>query len=101
VCRHIPPAPGCQAGAEGWLRSPGSSCQLWPPSVVRNSAASWIPAYTVSGSLRVGSRCQTRANSHGRCVPSYQRCVPVGPSYANLFPTASHVLPPSLERWMT
>ena len=28
-------------------------------------------------------------------------CVPVGPSYRNLLPTASHVLPPSLERWIT
>jgi len=27
----------------------------------------------VSGSVRDGSRCQTRANSHGCGVPSYQR----------------------------
>ena len=30
VCRHIPPAPGCQDGPESWPRSPGSSCQLLP-----------------------------------------------------------------------
>src|SRR5262249_28564467 len=36
--------------------------------------------------------------SHGRDVPSYHRWVPGSPSYANLFPTGSHVLPPSSER---
>jgi hypothetical protein len=55
----------------------------------------------VSGSLSDGSRCQTRANSHGCGVPSYQRCVPGTPSYANLLPTGSQVCPPSLERWIT
>jgi hypothetical protein len=101
VCRHMPPAPGCQDGADGCVRSPGSSCHVWPPSVVRKSAASSTPAYTVSGSVRDGSRCHTFANSHGCGVPSYQRCVPVGPSYVNWLPTGSHVLPPSFERWIT
>jgi hypothetical protein len=44
VCRHMPPAPGANAGPDSWPRSPASSCQLAPPSVVRNSAASSTPA---------------------------------------------------------
>ncbi len=48
-----------------WLRRPGSSCHVVPPSVVRNIAASSTPAYTVSGSVRLGSMCHTRLNSHG------------------------------------
>src|SRR3989442_7200355 len=36
--------------------------------------ASSTPAYTVSGSVRDGSRCQTRLNSQGCCVPSYHWC---------------------------
>ena len=28
VCRHIPPAPGCQRGPEPWPRSPESSCHV-------------------------------------------------------------------------
>src|SRR6202030_2826332 len=98
VCRHIPPAPGCQDGPDSWLRSLGSSCQLCPPSSVRNSPASSTPAYTTSGSSSDGSRCQTRANSHGCGVPSYHWWVPGVPSYTNLFPTGSQVLPPSLDR---
>src|ERR1019366_5328968 len=43
VCRHIPPAPGCHFGPVPWPRSPGSSCQLVPPSVERNRAASSTP----------------------------------------------------------
>jgi hypothetical protein len=80
VCRPSPPAPGIQPGAEGWLRRLVSSCQLLPPSVVRNMAASSTPAYTVSGSVSEGSRCQTRVNFQGFGVPSYQRWVPVSPS---------------------
>ena len=80
VCRHRPPAPGCHFDPVPWFRSPGSSCQLFPPSVVRNIAASSTPAYTVSGSLSDGSRCQTRLNSHGCGVPSYHWCVPAVPS---------------------
>ena len=30
VCRHIPPAPGCQRGPEPWPRSPESSCPCLP-----------------------------------------------------------------------
>ena len=37
------------------------------------------PAYTMSGSVRDGSRCQIRLNSHLRGVPSYQRCSPTAP----------------------
>src|SRR2546425_8368116 len=69
VCRTIPPAPGCQRCPFA-LRSPASSCHVCPPSVERNKAASSTPAKTVSGSVRDGSRCQTRLNSHGCCVPS-------------------------------
>src|SRR5437763_10088667 len=89
VCRHMPPAPGCQSWPFA-LRSPASSCQVFPPSVERNKAASSTPAYTVSGSVSDGSRCQTRLNSQGRCVPSYHWCVVSGlpdladVSYTNL-----------------
>ncbi len=44
VWRHMPPAPGAQVDADSWVRSPGSSCHVWPPSVVRNRAASSTPA---------------------------------------------------------
>src|SRR5688500_2633080 len=121
VCSPSPPAPGahfepCTA------RKPASSCHDLPPSVVRNIAASSTPAYTVSGSFSDGSRCQTRLNSHGCCVPSYHWCVVRGlpvswdVSYTNLLlvpppggsdgegifspPGMSHVLPPSRDRWM-
>src|ERR1700738_380693 len=55
----------------------------------------------VSGSVSDGSRCHTRANSHGRGVPSYHWWVPGTPSYTNSLPTGSHVLPPSSERWIS
>src|SRR6267142_7011567 len=90
VCRHRPPPPGCHCGPVPWPRSPETSFQVSPPSVVRKSAASSTPAYTMSGSVSDGSRCQTRLNSHGRCDPSYHWCVvsdlPVwgDASYANL-----------------
>src|SRR5215471_2649002 len=87
VCRHIPPAPGCQLGPVPCPRKPESSFQFCPPSVERKIAASSTPAYTVSASVREGSRCQTRLNSHGCCVPSYHWCVVSGfaaASYANL-----------------
>ena len=38
------PAPGCQWAPDPWVRSPGSSFQDRPPSVVLNSAASSTPA---------------------------------------------------------
>src|SRR6266545_1065156 len=101
VCRHMPPAPGAHEGPEGWLRRAGSSCQVWAPSVERKKAASSTPAYTVSGSVSDGSRCQTRVNFQGRGVPSYHWCVPGTPSYTNLLPTGSHDLPPSFERWIS
>ncbi len=44
-CRHMPPAPGCQAGPVPCLRNPDSSCQVWPPSLDWNNAASSIPAW--------------------------------------------------------
>ena len=44
VCRHMPPAPGCQDGPVWWPRRPGSSCQVWPASVDRNRPASSTPA---------------------------------------------------------
>src|SRR5487761_2114350 len=100
VCRHMPPAPGCHLGPVPWPRRADSSRHDLPPSVERNIAASSTPAYTVSGSASEGSRCQTRLNSHGCAVPSYHWCVPVMPSYTNLLSTASHVLPPSSERWI-
>src|SRR6185369_3414562 len=101
VCRHRPPAPGCHLGPDVCARSAGSSCQVWPPSLERNKAASSIPAYTVSGSWSDGSKCHARLNSQGCGVPSYHWWVPVTPSYSNLFPTASQVFPPSRERWIT
>src|SRR5215471_8649303 len=90
VCRHMPPAPGCHFGPVPWPRNPESSFQFCPPSVDRNNAASSTPAYTVSGSVSEGSKCQTRLNSHGCCVPSYHWCVVSGfpvsedSSYLNL-----------------
>src|SRR2546430_7955573 len=75
VWRHNPPAPGCHLGPVPWPRRPETSCHVVPPSPVRNSPASSTPAYTVSGSVRDGSRCQTRLNSQGCCVPSYHWCV--------------------------
>src|SRR6185436_2499073 len=100
VCRHIPPAPGCHCGPVPCPRSPESSSHVLPPFFEINSAASSTPAYTVSGSVSEGSRCHTRLNSHGWGVPSYHWCVPGTPSYTNLFPTGSQVLPPSFERWI-
>src|SRR4029077_20917871 len=101
VCRQSPPAPGAQPEAESCVRRADSSAQLWPPSVDLKRAASSTPAYTVSGSVREGSRCQTRLNSHGCGEPSYQVCVPGVPSYTNWLPPASQVLPPSFERCIT
>src|SRR3984957_20436768 len=98
VCRHNPPAPGCQRGPVSWLRNPESSCHDLPASVERNSAASSTPAYTVSGSVSDGSKCHTRLNSHGCGLPSCHWCVPGTPSYSNLLPTGFHVAPPSSER---
>src|SRR6266446_601951 len=124
VWRHIPPAPGCHLGPVPWPRSPASSCHVLPPSLVWNSPASSTPAYAVSGSVSDGSRCQTRLNSQGCCVPSYHWCVVSGlpvsadVSYANLLlfpfggaswegagspggvPGWCHVFPPSSDRWM-
>src|SRR5207244_10522246 len=124
VCRHKPPAPGCHLGPVPWPRNPGSSFQFFPPSVERKMAASSTPAYTVSGSVSDGSRCHTRLNSQGCCVPSYHWCVVSGVpvsgdvSYTNLLlsplgvPSGVvvgspggvtgwyHVLRPSSERWM-
>src|SRR5580704_3990841 len=71
VCRHILPAPGCHFGPVPCPRRPDTSCHDCPPSVERKSAASSTPAYTVFGSVSDGSRCQTRLNSQGCCVPSY------------------------------
>src|SRR5271169_1305860 len=93
VCRHMPPAPGCHLGPVPCPRKPGNSFQFSPPSVDRKIAASSTPAYTVSGSVNDGSRCHTRLNSHGCCVPSYHWCVvnglPLSPaSYTNLLLTA-------------
>ena len=51
-------------------RRPANSCQDLPPSREWNSAASSAPAYTRSGSVSEGSRCQMRLNSQGCCVPS-------------------------------
>src|SRR5919106_6671324 len=106
VWRHMPPAPGCHLGPVPWPRSPGSSSHVLAPSLVRNNAASSTPAYTVSGSVSDGSRCQTRLNSQGCCVPSYHWCVVSGlpvsadVSYAKLLlspdggPAGVFVMPP-------
>src|ERR1017187_5541439 len=34
VCRHIPPAPGCQDGPDGWPRSPGRACNGRPLDMI-------------------------------------------------------------------
>src|SRR5450631_3904223 len=101
VCRHMPPAPGAHADPVVCVRRPLSSVHVWPPSVDLNNAASSTPASTSSGLVSDGSRCHTRLNSHGCGVPSYHWCVPGTPAYANLFPTAFHVFPPSSERCTT
>src|SRR3977135_4377421 len=122
VGRHIHTATGCHLGPVPWPRRPASSCQVVPPSLERNNAASSTPAYTVSGSVSEGSRCHTRLNSQGCWVPSSHWCVVRGlpvsgdVSYTNLLlspagmpsgvfvippPGVSHVLPPSPERCMT
>src|SRR5581483_1406235 len=114
--------PGCHLDPVSLLRKPGNSLQVRPPSVLLKIAASSTPAYTVSGSSSDGSRCHTRLNSHGCCVPSYHWWVVSGApvsgetSYTNLLlspaghpcgevvippPGVSQVFPPSLERWMT
>src|ERR1700734_3326255 len=100
VWRQRPPAPGCQCGPVSLRRRPEGSCQCKPPSVDLKSPASSAPAKTVSGSVSEGSRCQTRLNSQGWGVPSYHWWVPGTPSYTNLLPTGSQVLPPSEERWI-
>src|SRR5579871_5708655 len=74
----MPPAPGCHFGPVPCPRRPESSCQLSPPSVDLNNAASSMPAKTVFGSVREGSKCQTRLNSQGCWVPSYHMCVVSG-----------------------
>ena len=43
MCRPMPPAPGCHCGPVPWPRRPASSCQVLPPSVERNRAASSTP----------------------------------------------------------
>src|SRR3954447_26953138 len=101
VCKQSPPAPGCPFSPLGCSRRPERSFQVWPASADLKSGASSTSAQTVSGSASEGSRCQTRANSHGCWVPSYHWCVPGTPSYANSFPTVSQFLPPSSERCMT
>jgi hypothetical protein len=79
VCRHMPPAPGCQS-APFVARRAGNSVHDLPPSVVLKSPASSTPAKAVSGSVSDGSMCHTRLNSHGCCVPSYHLCVPTSPA---------------------
>ena len=101
VCRHIPPAPGCQSAPRPCERSAGSSATSPRRRSDPNSPASSTPAKTTSGSCGEGSRCHTRLNSHGCCVPSYQRWVPGSPAYRKSLPTGVQVAPPSSERWTT
>ena len=98
TCRRRRAAsPGRGRGRAG----PAARSTSAPPSAERNRPASSTPANTTSGSSGEGSRCQTRLNSHGCGVPSYQRCVPGSPSYAKPLPTGSQVRPPSSERCTT
>src|SRR5262245_36230728 len=59
-----PPAPGDHLSPCAERRA-ANSCQVLPPSVVLNIAASSTPAKTVFASDSDGSRCQTRLNTHG------------------------------------
>ena len=53
VCRHIPPAPGCQRWPGAWSRSPESSCHVCPPSVDAEQRGVFHPG--VDG-IRIGQR---------------------------------------------
>src|SRR5205085_6919020 len=44
VCKHSPPAPGCQLSRVGWLASPALSSHVAPPSVLTHRLAGSIPA---------------------------------------------------------
>ena len=65
-----------------------------PTSVVEN-----LIETTRAGAGPLRRYHQLRRKALG--VPSYHRCVPTSPSYSSLLPTASHVLPPSSERWIS
>src|ERR1017187_5106563 len=56
VCKHNPPAPGCQRGPEPCSRNPFSSSHVAPPSDDLKRAASSIR----SEERRVGKECRSR-----------------------------------------
>jgi hypothetical protein len=89
--RHVAPVP-C-------LRSPASSLHVWPRSWSEQRGV-FDPAYTVSGSVSDGSKCQTRLNSHGCGVPSYH-CACRHPFVRKIVAGRFPVLPPSFERCTT
>jgi hypothetical protein len=79
VCRPMPPAPGCQRARIrgcGGRRARASCAAVGRPEEGRVLDAGVDGVGVVSD----GSRCQTRLNSHGCWVPSYQRWVPGVPS---------------------
>ena len=78
VCRPMPPAPGCHLGparGRAGRRVRARSCRRrW----CGRSRRLRRRRRRCSGSVSDGSRCQTRLNSHGCCVPSYHWCVVSG-----------------------
>jgi hypothetical protein len=78
----------------------GSSCQVAPPSVRAEQGGVLDAGVDRVGSVSDGSRCQTRLNSHGCCVPSYHWCVP-GRRRSELVADRRPGLPPSSERWIS
>ena len=61
-----------------WPRRPASSCQSGRRRSIGTARRLPRRRRPCSGSVSDGSRCQTRLNSHGCCVPSYHWCVVSG-----------------------
>ena len=72
-CRHSPPAPGCQIGRVGCLKSAWLSSKVAPPSRLVNSTPGSPPAYTVpssSPSAIVQTRSSASSPASGSSTPS-------------------------------
>ena len=101
VCRHRPPAPGCHAGPVPCSRRPGSSFQLWPPSVAAEQRRVLDPGVDGVGIVerRARDARPARTARDGACRRTTGGCRGRS-AYSNLLPTGSQVLPPSFERWI-